>query len=230
MDIYLVPVGTGRYELYCEVEEHAAGDAPRHRWAWRRKASDLFHRTLQYIEDERRRRLALAAAAAPRTALQRLRDRALAWLAERVAEQRLLWHLRNQTQALLHHPHDLTPEDAEGVVRRDLKRESGRHLRWATVHTLGYLASLPLSIWPGPNLPAYFFSFRAFGHLLSWLGARHGLRRVTWTCAPCPPLTELRRLASTPPGEREALAREVAGALHLRHLDTFVERMALGTP
>ena len=229
MDIYLVPVGAESYDLYCEVEDRAPREDGDTRAAWRRKASDLFHRTLQYIEDERRRRLALAAEE-PRTRGHRLRDRVLAWLAERVAEQRLLWHLRGQTSAAVYHPDDLTSDAADAVVRRSLKRDSRRHLRWTVAHTLGYLASLPLSALPGPNLPAYVFSFRAFGHLLSWLGARQGLRRVQWQYAACAPLTDLRRLAMVPPGERAALARDAAAALHLRHLDTFVERMALGGP
>jgi len=229
MDIYLVPVGAERYELYCEVDDHAARRDNDRRAGWRRKASSLFHAALHYIEDERRRRLEHAAAE-PRTRLQRLRDRAIAWLAERVAEQRLLWHLRGQEAAALHHPHDLTPEASESIVRRSLKHDSGRHLRWAVAHTLGYLAALPLSFWPGPNLLTFFFSFRALGHLLSWLGARQGLRRVQWRFSACPPLTDLRRLPSMRPGDRGALAREVAAALDLHHLDTFVERMALGSP
>ena len=103
MDIYLVPVGAERYELYCEVDDHALREGDDSRSAWRRKASALFHRMLQYLEDERRRRLA-SAAADPRTRWQRLRDRVLAWLAERVAEQRLLWHLRSQTAATVAPP------------------------------------------------------------------------------------------------------------------------------
>jgi hypothetical protein len=230
MDIYLVPVGPERYELYCEVDDRVPNPEDDSRSAWRRKASDLFHRTLHYLDDEKRRRLAAAAAAEPRTRWQRLRDRVLGWLAERVAEQRLLWHLRSQASATVHHPDDLNAAGADGIVRRSLKHDSRRHFRWAVAHTLGYLAALPLSVSPGPNLPAYFFSFRAFGHLLSWLGARQGLRRVQWHYAACPPLTELRRLAMVRPGDREALAREVAAALHLHHLDTFVERLALEGP
>jgi hypothetical protein len=229
MNIYLVPLGGDRDELYCEIDDHAPREVDSQRSALRRKASDLFHRTLQYIEAERRRRL-FEAAAEPRTRLQHLRDRALAWLAERVAEQRLLWHLRGQTAATVHHPDDLTPADAEVIVRRSLRRDGRRHLRWTVLHTLAYLAALPLSAIPGPNFLTWFFAFRAMGHLLSWLGTRQGLRRVQWRFAACPPLTALRRLATVPPAERAPIAREVADALHLHHLDTFVERMALGGP
>jgi len=229
MDIYLVPVGAERYDLYCEVDDHAPRERDDHRAAWRRKASDLFHRTLQYLEDERRRRLA-AAAAEPRTRWQRLRDRVLGWLAERVAEQRLLWHLRSQVVATLHHPDDLSPAQADAIVRRSLRRDGGRHLRWTIAHTLAYLVALPLSAIPGPNFLTWFFAFRALGHFLSWLGTRQGLSAVQWTLVPCPPLTTLRRLRSAAPSDRRSIARVAAETLHLHHLDTFVERMALGGP
>jgi hypothetical protein len=229
MDIYLVPLGAERYGLYCEVDDHADRADDDARPSWRRKASEAFHGMLRYVEAERRRRLAQAASES-RTALQRIRDRALAWLAERVAEQRLLWHLRSQTSALVHHPHDLAASAAETIVRQSLRRDGRRHLRWTVVHAACYLAALPLSAIPGPNVLTWFFAFRGLGHLLSWMGARQGRSRVQWTFAPCPPLTGLRRLSSVRPGERETLAREAAAALHLRHLDTFVERMALGGP
>ena len=228
MDIYLVPLGPERDELYCEVDEHAVHAGDDQRSAWRRKASGAFHAMLHYVEAERRRRLALAAAAAPRTRLQRIRDRALAWLAERVAEQRLLWHLRGQTAATVHHPDDLAAAQAEVIVRGSLRRDGRRHLRWAVVHTLAYLAALPLSAFPGPNVFTWFFAFRGLGHLLSWMGTRQGRSRVQWTFSPCPPLTALRRLPSAAPADRASIAREAAEALHLAHLDTFVERMALG--
>jgi hypothetical protein len=229
MDIYLVPLGPDRDELYCEVDDHTPLEVDAQRSALRRQASDVFHRALQYVEAERRRRLC-EAASEPRTRLQRLRDRALAWLAERVTEQRLLWHLRGQTAATVHHPDDLTPAEAEAIVRRSLRRDGGRHLRWAVVHTLAYLAALPLSVVPGPNFLTWLFAFRALAHLLSWLGTRQGLKRVQWRFAACPPLTALRRLATVRPADRAHIAREAAEALHLHHLDTFVERMALGGP
>lgn len=230
MDIYLVPVGADRDELYCEIDDHAVREDAGQRPSWRVKASAAFHGMLQYVEAERRRRLALAAAAAPRSTLQRIRDRVLAWLAERVAEQRLLWHLRSQVAATLHHPDDLSPAQADAIVRRSLRRDGGRHLRWTIAHTLAYLVALPLSAIPGPNFLTWFFAFRALGHFLSWLGTRQGLSAVQWTLVPCPPLTTLRRLRSAAPSDRRSIARGAAETLHLHHLDTFVERMALGGP
>lgn len=230
MDIYLVPAGRHRYELYCEVDDHHASTDADTRPGWRQRASREFHRILAYIESERRQRLARATAAESRTRAERLRDRAVGWLAERVAEQRLLWHLRGRSAVTAHHPDDCQAADAERSVQSALHGDRRRHLVWMVVDSVVYLASLPLTPIPGPNVLAIYFSFRALGHLLSWLGARHGLRGVRWTYVASPPLTELRHLKAMKPSDRAALARDVAARLSLRHLDTFVARMALAGP
>jgi hypothetical protein len=93
-----------------------------------------------------------------------------------------------------------------------------------------YVASLPLTPLPGPNVLALYFSFRAIGHFLSWGGARNGLRRVEWAYAASGPLAELRRLPGMTPADQAALAREVGARLQLRHLDRFIARMALAAP
>jgi hypothetical protein len=227
MNVYLVPVGPDRYELYCEVGDHQPTSAGETGPGWRQRVSQGFHRALAYVESERRQRLARASAAESRTRGQRIRDRVIGWLAERVAEQRLLWRLRSQTAVTAHHPDDLSPTAAEHVVRQSLRSDRRRHLVWMLVDACIYLASLPLTPIPGPNVLSLYFSFRAVGHLLSWMGARHGLRRVQWRYAACAPLTTLRQMPTMNPSSREALAREVAAQLTLRHLDTFVERIAL---
>jgi hypothetical protein len=229
MDIYLVPAGRNHYGLYCEVEDRrqpAAGERP----GWRAAISRRFHGGLAYLEAERRARLAKAAAAEHRTVVQRLRDRALGWLAERVAEQRLLWFLRSEHAATAHHPDDMTADDAERWVRSELRRDSRRHLFWMFVDAAVWIASLPLTPIPGPNVLGWYFSFRAIGHFLSWGGARNGLRRVAWSYVTSAPLAELRRLPSLTPADQAALARDVAARLELRHLDRFIARMALATP
>ena len=86
------------------------GDA---RPGWRAALSRQFHRSLAYLEAERRGRLAKAAAAERRTRLQRLRDRALGWLAERVAEQRLL----------------VVPQERAGRHGAPSRRHAGRRRR-----------------------------------------------------------------------------------------------------
>jgi len=230
MDIYLVPAGRRRYELYCEVEDRRQPADADARPGWRAAVSRQFYRSLAYLEAERRERLARAAASERRTRLQRLRDRLLGWLAERVAEQRLLWFLRSERSVTAHHPGDITSADADRFVRGELRRDSRRHLIWMIVDTTLYLASLPLTPIPGPNFLALYFSFRAIGHLLSWMGARHGLRQVGWRYAASDALTDLRRLPGLKAADQAALARDVASRLSLRHLDTFLARMTLASP
>ena len=230
MDIYLVPVGRNHYGLYCEVEDRRQAAPDDQRPGWRAAMSRHFYRGLAYLEAERRARLERAAAADRRTFARRVRDRALGWLAERVAEQRLLWFLRGERTATAHHPDDMPADDAERWVRSELRRDSRRHLFWMLVDAGVYVASLPLTPIPGPNVLSLYFSFRAIGHFLSWGGALNGLRRVSWTYAASGPLAELRRLPSLTPAEQTALARRVASQLTLRHLDRFIARMALASP
>jgi hypothetical protein len=110
-----------------------------------------------------------------------------------------------------------------GMLRRDYER----HRRWLVIDTVGLIASGPIALIPGPNVLAYFFAFRVFGHWLSMRGATQGLRRVAWSGRPCPPLTELRDLASLEPSAREARIRDVADRLRLEHLATFFARVAV---
>ena len=228
--IYLVPVGPAGYELYCEVDEHAPVPAAAESAGLRRRLAGAFQRALAYIEDERRKRHEHAVNQVRRSWSQRLRDRMAAWMAERVAEQRLLWHLRTQHAVVARHPDDLMPEQVSGVVRATLRRDARRHAWWALIDGCGYLGSLVLTPLPGPNLLAYYFVFRTVGHILSAVGARHGLRRVQWQYEPCPPLTDLRACAGMAPDRRDALAHEVARRLALEHLERFVERVAAAGP
>jgi hypothetical protein len=230
MDIFLVPAGRNHYGLYCEVEDRRPAGPGESRPGWRAALSRRFHRVLASLEAERRERLIKATTAERRTIVQRIRDLLLGWVAERVAEQRLLWFLRSERAATAHHPADMPADDAERWVRNELRRDSRRHLIWMLVDAGVYAASLPLTPIPGPNVLALYFSFRAIGHFLSWGGARNGLRHVRWAYAASGPLAELRRLPSLKPAERAALARDVSSRLHLRHLDRFVARMTLAGP
>jgi len=230
MDIFLLPAVRRRYELYCEVEDHHLAAGAGERPGWRAALSRQFHHVLAYLEAERRERLRRAAARERRTRLLRVRDRLLGWLAERVAEQRLLWFLRSEVAVTAHHPDDMPSSDAARFLRTELRQDSRRHVFWMIVDAGVYVASLPLTPIPGPNVLALYFSFRAIGHLLSWLGARNGLRRVEWTYAASRPLADLRRLPALRADDQAALAREVAARLNLRHLDTFLARIALAGP
>jgi hypothetical protein len=229
MDIYLLPLGRQPGELYCEFDDRQPPAGTDDRPGWRRLVG-RFQEGLAALEAERRTRLSKASAAESRTRWRRLRDRAMGWLSERVAEQRLLWVLRSEAAVTAYYPDDSTVGDAERSIRGDLRRDRRRHLVWMIVDALVYVASLPLTPIPGPNVLSLYFSFRAIGHLLSWRGARQGLTRVRWQFVASAPLTELRRLETLSGTDREALARDVAARLGLRHLDTFVERIALAGP
>ena len=129
-----------------------------------------------------------------------MQDRSLGWVAQRIAEQRLLWNLRRRTSAEAAHPHDMTFDEVMTLVRRTLRARlrappavAGDRRRRAD------RASGPIALVPGPNMLAYYFTFRVFGHWLSMRGASQGLHRITWSGRPCPPLTELRDLASLEP-------------------------------
>jgi hypothetical protein len=224
MDVYLIPVGADAYEPYCEIDDDLAqtttGEA---RQGIVRRLVDRFRAMLAAVEAERRG----PAPPPPPTLTGRLKRRALHWIAERVAEQRLLWHLRLQEEATLMHPDDITGEAALDIVRASLKRDGDRHRWWLLVDGLLLIASGALVLVPGPNVLAYFFAFRLVGHFLSWRGARNGLDRVRWTTVPNAALVELRAaLAEDRVAQRTRVA-DVARRLHLTDLPRFFERMTL---
>jgi hypothetical protein len=226
MDVFLIPVGASRYEPYCEVPEPSpdelAGDTQEGWFAgWRRRLKQL----LMAAEQERADEPAPEEGPPSRTA--RLRKRVLRWTAERIAEQRLLWHLRKQTEARLVHPADLTPDEARRALRRALHRDADRHLRWLVLNSLLLIASAALAILPGPNVIGYYFMFRVVGHYLSLRGARQGLHRVKWTLQQSEPLAELREAMTLEPPLRERTLHDVASRLHLTRLARFFERVAV---
>lgn len=226
MDVYLLPVGTSRYELYCEVAEDPdeAADPPSRGFVRR-----LVHRFQQMIgEAERARRQGEAPAPASGWA-GRLRARTLRWVAESIAEQRLLWHLRKQQDAHLHYPDDLTFDQADRLLRDRLTRDFEKHRFWFVIDLAGFILSGLLMLIPGPNLVAYYFAFRLVGHYLSMRGARRGLDVVSWHAQPSEPLTELRDVLALEPTVRAGRVSAVAATLRLEHLVSFFQRSAVST-
>jgi hypothetical protein len=144
-------------------------------------------------------------------------------VAEAVAEQRLLWHLRKESDVHLVHPDDLDTGTAVDAAKRSISADRDKHLRWAVVDALITLATAPAAILPGPNVLAYYFIFRTVGHALAYRGASHGLTRVTWTGAPSAALTELRHALSLARDQREARLAEIAATLGLRDLPAFMD-------
>lgn len=236
MDVYLVPVGHGRHELYCEVADapdvSEPGTAPdESTFPGRMKARfivPLVRRASAAIADAERewREHQAGRIDQPATRWGRAKARMRAWVAEKVAEQRLLWHLRKQDACTLFHAEDAAGEASMTLMRDILQRDFERHRKWFAIHTTLFVLSGVFFFVPGPNLIAYVFFFRLVGHYLSMKGARQGLDFVTWTPRPCRELLELRGVASMPPAERGARVRAIADALGLEHLATFFNRVA----
>jgi hypothetical protein len=108
-----------------------------------------------------------------------------------------------------------------------LQRDYDRHLRWLVIDSVLAIASAALAVLPGPNFVFYYFAFRLVGHWLSMQGARQGLRRVTWVGRACPPLAELREVGRFEGSARTQFIEDVSSRLHLKHLTTFFDRVAI---
>jgi len=230
MEVFLVPLGPERYELYCEAspdQDPAAeptGESGQ-RKGYIARLRQQFSEVMSAAERDRAQR-ASGEVEAPSTRWARMKAWALAWVADAIAEQRLLWYLRHQDEAQLHYPSDMAAERALAIARTALTRDRDRHLRWLGIDSVLMILSGALIILPGPNLIGYYFAFRVVGHFLSWRGARQGLDGVKWDLAPSEPLAELRRAMALGPSQRERHLVDIASRLRLDHLVTFVERVA----
>jgi hypothetical protein len=242
MDVYVVPVGLDRHELYCEVPDEldietggAAVDPEPRGWLRRLRAwpGGFFRRMRarfreMLAEAERERRLERAGASGPDRNgegwLARGKARLMRWVAESIAEQRLLWHLRSQTAACLFYPDDIDEARATGILRSQLKSDFEKHRFWLTLDTIGFIISGLFFFVPGPNIVAYYFAFRLVGHYLSMRGARQGLSGVTWRTERSAPLAELRRAIALDPSARDQHVQDVAVRLRLEHLASFFQR------
>lgn len=228
MDVFLIPLGADRYELYCEAPadeaELDAGESGS-------QSGFIARLKLRFRE-------MLAAAERDRTRPQsdaevetgwfaRIKARSLAWVVDAIAEQRLLWHLRKETEVRLFYPEDLSRAEAERISRQSLQRDADRHRNWLIVDALLLLISGLLVLVPGPNIIGYYFAFRVVGHYLSWRGAKQGLHVIQWQYEPCEPLAEVRPALTLAPVQRERRLSDIASRLRLDHLVTFLERIAL---
>jgi len=216
--VFLVPLGGQRYELYCERQQTGPDEAPAGSgwFAGLRQKFSTMLRQAEEREDE-----------APPSAglLARLQARMMAWVAERVAEQRLLWNLRGRDAAIVAHPDDLPFEQVMEIVHQSLRADQRRHMRWLIVDTVLFIGSGIFFFIPGPNLIAYFFAFRLVGHWLSMRGAAHGRDTTSWTGRPSAQMTALRAAVVLPAPERARAIEPIAHDLDLPRLAVFVERM-----
>lgn len=232
-DVYLIPIGGGRLEPYCEPAEDPEPIDPNEERGLLRRLLDRFRHMLAQAEDERRLRARGVVPPDPGTTLGRLQQRVLRSIAEHINEQRLLWHLRKHSQATLHHADDVTAAAALQVMRTSLRRDADRHLLWLVVTTILFVASGALALVPGPNVVAYFLGFFVVARYLSWRGARHGLGSVVWHMTESTPLSELRGALHLSGAAREPIVHDIAMRLRLEDLPLFVARMVpdrLATP
>ena len=232
MDVYLIPVGAQRYELYCEVPDHPTDHADESHKGFVQRMVQRFNAMIADAESERRQGKPVDL---QQGWLGRIRARTLRWVAESIAEQRLLWHLRQQDEACLHYPDDLQEQNAVAILNDQLRRDADKHRRWLIVDGIGFVISFVVLgpvflLIPGiANLPAFYFGFRVIGHYLSYRGASRGLGLVSWRQSPNGSLSELRGLLTLDPGAREGALHAVAERLQLEHFATFFQRTAEST-
>ncbi len=224
MDVYLVPIAADRFECYYEAaDDDEPADAAGQGFVARTRA--WFSAQLREVEALRHR---APEAAAPGVML-RVQRKLMRWVAERVTEQRLLWHLGGAVKATLHVPADMNPSAAEQIMRASMRKDADRHLKLLAAHSVALIATLPLMVLPGPNVFGYFFAFTVVGHFLALRGARRAGSRVLWTVTPSGDLTVLHGAWTLDAEARHRRIHEVADRLGLQRLATFVERMTAPT-
>jgi hypothetical protein len=226
MDVYLVPVGRDKHELYCEVPDEPPDEAAElgAKRGFFRRLKDRFDAMLAEAERERRQGRTVSAHDGW---MARAKMKMMRWVAESIAEQRLLWHLRRRDAACLFYPDDLTEQQAMSEMRAHLQRDFEKHRFWLTIDGVGFVVSGLFMLVPGPNLLAYYFAFRLVGHYLSLRGARQGLSHVEWRAEKTEALSELRRAIDLEPQSRARRVHELALRLRLEHLASFFERTAI---
>src|SRR5436190_5059018 len=151
MDVFLVPVAPDRYDLYCEEPDRP--DPPAEEGT---PPPGLFRRMAlrfreQLAEAERSRRQGPQPGDLRASLLGRVKARSMRWVAESIAEQRLLWQLRGQDGVLLVYPDDMTEAQSRQLLRRSLQRDWERHRFWLIIDSLGGIGSIFLILLPGPN-------------------------------------------------------------------------------
>jgi len=225
MQVFLIPIGPDRYEPYYEPVE--GDDAPAADEAgWLARQRRRLAEMLREAEAERHRRQD-SVTEVPAGVGARLKRKSMAWIVERAAEQRLLWHLRSAPAATLHAPDDLGAGEALRIMIAGLKRDADRHFRWFLLNLVLLAVSGIFFFIPGPNLIGYYFTFTTVGHLLAWRGATRGVTRVDWQVTPSPDLTGLRAALRLPAHDQEPRLQELSSRLGLQHLARFVVRLAV---
>jgi hypothetical protein len=217
--VFLVPVGSGRYELFLEppADEEPASAAQPGFWQ-----GVLQRAQGRWYEAVRTARTDDAAAGW----FARVRDRAICRTAEAISEQRTLWTLRHADQITLVHPSDMSAGDCATHRDRMLSEAGSHHLRWLVIDGLVFIGSGVFVLVPGPNVIAYYFLFRVVGHFFSWRGARRAAA-ARWDFRSEPALAELGGLADLPREARAPHVDAIAARLRLPSLAAFFDRTAV---
>ncbi|MEO7135201.1 MAG: hypothetical protein ABI024_13390 [Vicinamibacterales bacterium] len=221
MDVYLVPVGPDRFECYYEAAEQEEIAEPVERQGFIARMRARFNQQLKEAEEARHQK----STEEPRSFIGRMQKRSMRWIAERVAEQRLLWHLRTAGAATLHIPMDLPAEQADTIMRASMKWDADHHRNRFLLHSLALIIAIPLAVVPGPNVVGYLFTFTVVGHFLAWRGAVQGLHQTQWTVEPNDALTDMRQAFALDAPARHRRIREAALRLQMPGMARFVEQM-----
>jgi hypothetical protein len=215
---HLIPVGPARFELYSETpaddDSQPGHDAGRVR-RWLHQAREQW-RTLVDAA-----RMGTATSGWPKW-----RDTIVCNLAESLDEQRTMWALRKASVATVVYPSAIDQAAAAATLNQILSRAQRFHGQRLILWALLFVLSGVLFFVPGPNIVAYFFGFRAFGHLQSWRGARNAATSIAWTFQASDDLAELATLIHQSHGSRASRVDAIARRLHLEHLAAFFERAA----
>jgi Mitochondrial K+-H+ exchange-related len=232
MDVYLIPTTTpGRYELYYEApdeevvdDEDDKGLLSRLTFGVSTRLTRRFSAMLIEAEEWRQRRHEAQSDTAG--FLVRVRRKIMGFVVERIAEQRLLWHMRKASEVCACIPEDMGADAAGEVIRTMLKTDRDRHFKWLLIDFALLIPSAALTVVPGPNVLGLYFTFQVVSHYLSWAGAKQGLAISPWTFKPSPDLAALRTVMSLGHSQRHQKFREIAARLRLEHLSTFLDDVA----
>lgn len=221
MTVYLVPAGRDRFELYSEAPEEDAAAAGQKEPFFRRWAHHAGARWRELVEVARR-----GTGGGGRFA--RWRDNLVCHLAESMAEQRTLGALRIPNAATARFPSTTRPAAARAALDGLLADGRRHHGRWLVIDLVVATITGPLFFFvPGPNVLAYYFLFRVYGHLQSWRGARRATERIAWTLEPDQGLAELGSLVDVPRAARARHVAAIAARLNLQRLSAFFDRVAV---
>jgi hypothetical protein len=218
MEVFLVALGGGRFEVYAEPPDELP-ETPGHE-------AGRVRRWLHRAQLQWRDWVDIARRGESQARLARWRDATICHLAESMAEQRTLWALRKAQRATLRYPSSISREQARQGLDAELAASRKHHGLWLAFDTLLFIASGILFFVPGPNVVAYYLAFRVLSHGQSYLGASRGLTRVAWTLVADDVLAELAGLVSVPHAARASRVSAIAEQLSLHRFAVYFERIA----